>query len=72
MHGGVLSHVQAVAVEAVGAYLGQERLHQSTPGVRRTDRIKRVRDERQIAFQLPGRAVTGRIALHPGPHEADF
>ena len=68
----VFPHVEAVAVEAVRAYLGQERLHQRTPGVRRADRIQRLGDEHEIALQLARGPVAGGIGLHPGPHEADL
>ena len=69
---GVFPYVETVAVEAVRAYLGQERLHQGTPGVCRADRMQRLGDEHEIALQLARGSVPGGIGLHPGPHEADL
>ena len=72
MSPGVFPHVETVAVQAMGPYLGQERLHQRTPGMRRAHGVQRVRHEREIALQLPGRPVSGWIGGQPSQHEADF
>src|SRR2546429_7313139 len=70
--GGVLPHVQAVTVEAVGAHLSQQRLHQGTPRVRRTDGIQAVGNHLEVTLELVGRGVPGGVGFDPGSHEADF
>src|SRR5438132_13271586 len=66
------SHVQAVTVEAVGAHLSQQRLHQGTPRVRRTDGIQAVGNQLEVTLELVGRGVPGGVGFDPGSHEADL